>query len=87
MTHRLFGFIIVLFSILVLPYWIYIPILFIAIVIFPFFWEGILLALLIDVLHGPGITISWPFISPLTWIVLTVLVVFIYMRGSLRNYV
>lgn len=55
MTRRIFGSISVLVAILVLPFWIYIPILFVAILVFPFFWEGILFALLIDVIYGGGV--------------------------------
>lgn len=56
MMRRLFGSALVLLSILVLPFWFYIPILFIAIVVFPFYWEGILFGFLIDVLYGNGIS-------------------------------
>jgi len=55
MTRRILGLVVVLFSILVLPYWVYIPVLFLAIIFFPFFGEGILLAFLIDVAYGSGI--------------------------------
>lgn len=56
MTRRIIGLVLVLFSILVLPYWIYILVLFLAIILFPFFWEGIFLAFLIDLLYGGGIS-------------------------------
>ena len=55
MIRRVLGSTVVLISILVLPFWIYLPILFIAIIIFPFFWEGILFALLVDTIYGSGI--------------------------------
>lgn len=54
MISRLIGFVFVLFSILLLPYWFYAISLSIAIIVFPFFWEGILLASLIDVFYGKG---------------------------------
>lgn len=55
MTRRTLGSIIVLISILLLPYWIYIPVLFVAIVLLPLYWEGILFASLIDILYGGGV--------------------------------
>jgi len=55
MTKRIIGSIAILISILVLPFWVYLPVLFIAIIIFPFFWEGILFALLVDTVYGSGI--------------------------------
>ena len=55
MIRRVLGSTVVLVSILVLPFWVYLPVLFIAIIIFPFFWEGILFALLVDTVYGSGI--------------------------------
>ena len=43
-----------LLAIITLPYWIYLPALFAAIVILPVFWEGIILGFIIDILYGPG---------------------------------
>ena len=78
-TRRIFGSVVVLVSILVLPFWIYIPVLFIAIIIFPFFFEGILFAFLIDILYGSGIETALS--------VLAVLIILLPLRGSLRSYV
>ncbi len=87
MTHRIIGFIIVFVSIITLPYWVYVPVLFIAIIIFPFFWESIILVLLIDVLYGNGVkTFSWS-VPPLAFSVLVALIVMLYFRDSLRSYV
>ena len=87
MKKRALGLLIVLFSILALPYWIYIPILFIAIILFPFFWEGILFALLIDVLYGSFLG-TFPFLfSPTAAIALIALVVMLFFRDNLRSYV
>ncbi|OHB08626.1 MAG: hypothetical protein A3I86_00335 [Candidatus Zambryskibacteria bacterium RIFCSPLOWO2_02_FULL_39_14] len=86
MIHRILGSIIVFVSIIILPYWVYIPLLFIAIIIFPFFWEGIVLVLLIDVLYGNGVkALSWS-VSPLAFSVLVLLIVLLYLRDSLRSY-
>ena len=58
MISRLIGFVFVLFSILFLPYWFYAVSLFVVIVIFPFFWEGILLGFLVDIVHGSSTEIA-----------------------------
>lgn len=76
MTRRIFGSIVVLISILVLPSWIYIPALFIAIIIFPFFWEGLLFALLVDVLYGGGVKIALS--------ALVLLIILVPIRENLR---
>ena len=86
MTRRLLAIIIVFLAILILPYWVYIPILGVAIILLPFFWEGLLLAFLIEVFYGHGITSSL-LISPSALIVLVLLVVLLPIRTRLRSYV
>ena len=78
MISRLIGFVFVLFSILFLSYWFYALSLFMAIVIFPFFWEGILLAYLIDIFYGKGIETAI--------IALVLLIVLLPVRERLRYY-
>ncbi len=86
-TRRIFGSIVVLVSILVLPFWIYIPVLFIAIIVFPFFFEGILFALLIDVIYGSGIEAFPSLISPFALSALVLLIILLPIRESLRSHV
>lgn len=61
---RVLSTIFIIFSILVLPYWLYMPILGAAIIFFPFYWEGIILAFIVDVLYGTsshqGISMAFP---------------------------
>ena len=78
MTYRTLGIMVVLVSILVLPYWFYLPVLFIAMVLRPFFWEGILFAFLIDTVYGSGIETA---ISALV-----ILIIMLPFRDSLRAY-
>ena len=87
MTLRFIGYVIVLASILVLPYWIYIPVLLIAMIFFPFFWEGILFAFLIEVIHGSGIEAITSFVSPAALSAVIVLIILLPVRESLRYYV
>lgn len=86
MINRTLTTLTLLISILVLPYWIYIPALFLAIIIFPFFWESILLVLLIDTLYGEGVNIFPPSISLLAVATLFVLIVLMPVRERLRPY-
>lgn len=65
-----------LFSILVLPYWIYIPVLFLAIIYFPFYWEGILLAFFADTVYGSEIEIAI--------VALILLIILLPLRDKLR---
>jgi hypothetical protein len=36
------------------PFWIYLPALFLALVYFPIFWEGVILGFLADALYAPA---------------------------------
>ncbi|MDO8590290.1 MAG: hypothetical protein Q7R69_03425 [bacterium] len=87
MTRHVLSLVVVLVSILVFPYWVYIPVLFIAIIITPFFWEGILLAFLIDVIHGSGMEVPFSLASPLALTALVALIVLLPIRENLRAYV
>lgn len=53
---RVASVVILALAILFTPYWIYLPLLTLAAVSFPFFWEAVLLSLLIDTLYGEGFT-------------------------------
>lgn len=76
--------IIILLSIIFLPYWVYLPLLLLAIVMLPMFWEGILLGLLTDMLYGSMTAVSYPVVG----IIVTALVIIsIPLRARLRNYV
>ena len=87
MIRRILGSIVILVSILVLPYWVYVPLLFIGVILFPFFWEGILLVFLVSVVHGSGMAILSSLVSPLALSLLFVLILLLPIRESLRSYV
>ncbi|OHA91220.1 MAG: hypothetical protein A2758_01975 [Candidatus Zambryskibacteria bacterium RIFCSPHIGHO2_01_FULL_49_18] len=50
--HRLLSVIFLILAVIFLPYYIYLPALLVAIIVFPLFWEGILIGSLIDALYG-----------------------------------
>ncbi len=87
MTRHVIGSIIVLLSILLLPYWIYIPVLFVAIITVPFFWEGMLFALMIEAMYTVKISIFTPLISPLTVSTLILLIILLPIREKIRLHV
>ena len=87
MTGRLTGLVIVLVSILFVPYWFYIPILLAAIIILPLFWEGIVFGFLIDVLYGGGVESVALLSFPFALAVLVILVALVPLRERLRSYV
>jgi hypothetical protein len=70
-----------------LPYWIYIPVLFIFIILVPFFWEGILFAILINIIYAKNMGMLALVLSPLTVIALIVIIVLLPIRDKLRLYV
>ena len=87
MKKRLSGLLILLLAIIFLPYWVYLPLLLVAIVIFPVFWEGVLFGLLIDVLYGWGVT-AWPsLISPVALSALLLVIILLPVRERLRFHV
>ena len=87
MTRRILGSVVIFVSILFLPYWVYIPVLFIGAVLFPFFWEGILFAFLVNVLHGGEMKIFPSLVSPLALSLLVALILLLPVRENLRSYV
>lgn len=87
MIRRILGSVLVLICVITLPYWIYIPVLFISIILFPFFWEGLLFAFLIEAVHGSGMDIPSSLFSPLALSVFFALVILLPIRKSLRTYV
>ena len=84
MINRLVSYFIILLLILFTPYWIYIPVLLLAILVFPFFWEGVLFALLIDTLYGYGGGTLEALRSILPLVTLGVVLVLIPIHNNLR---
>ena len=85
MTRHIFGSIIIFFLILFSPYWIYVPVLFAAIIIIPFFWEGVLFTLMIETISLGKVEMFTSLFSPLTVTVLSVLIILLPIRERLRH--
>lgn len=49
---RIIASIFLFLAVLVLPYWLYLPLIVVAIVFFPFFWEAVLLGFIIDTMYS-----------------------------------
>lgn len=84
MTRRIFASIIIFLSIIFLPYWIYLPMLLAAVAVFPIFWEGILLALLADVVYGGAFVNFDDVLSSFGFYTLLVIILFLPLRERLR---
>lgn len=85
MKHlRLIAIVIILISTIFLPYWVYLPFLLAAMIFFPFFWEGILLAFVIDILYGRGIESLPELISPMAFSAMLILMAVMPLRERLR---
>jgi hypothetical protein len=64
MNKRIFFDIVVFLSVILLPWWIWLPGILAGIVLFPQYIEGVILATLADVLYGAGVhplVYSFPF--------------------------
>ena len=81
---RSIAIIIIFLSIILLPYWIYLPLLGAAMIFFPLFWEGIFLALLIDLLYGDGIGRVEHLLSPMAFAATLLLIVLLPIRERIR---
>lgn len=84
MNRRLITNIIVLLCIVALPYWVYFPILIIALIVLPFYWEGILFAFLIDVLYGNNVHQELSFVFPLAIYTSVFVLILIPLRERIR---
>jgi hypothetical protein len=73
-----------LFSIIFLPYWVYLPLLLSSMILFPLFWEGIVLAFLVDILYGRGIGGLPELISPMAFSAMLLLMAVMPLRERLR---
>ncbi|MSR87578.1 MAG: hypothetical protein EXS69_00150 [Candidatus Zambryskibacteria bacterium] len=71
-------------AIIFLPYWIYLPLLLVAVIIFPLYWEGILFGFFIDILYGRGVTAFPSLLSPIAFITVILIIVLLPLRERLR---
>ncbi len=81
---RIFSGVLILASIFLAPYWIYVPMIFLAAIIFPLFWEGIVFTLLIDTIYGMGVSVFPPEASMLTVSMVALLLVMLPLRERIR---
>lgn len=84
MNLRLSSTLVVLLAIIFLPYWIYLPLLGAAMIIFPFYWEAVLLALLVDVLYGGGVSGMTELLSPMAFAATILLIILMPLRERIR---
>lgn len=85
-TYRIISIIGLLVAIVFLPYWIYVPALAIAVIVLPFFWEGIIFGLLIDALYGSSITSFYSVFKTFSFWTLALLIIILPVRKRLRAY-
>lgn len=86
MNKRIISYFILALAILFLPYWIYLPLLLAVIIIWPFYWEGLIFSLVIDFVYGRGLML-WPPRFSVTVIVLIILIIMLPIRSRLRIHV
>lgn len=84
---RLLASVIIFVSILFFPYWVYLPVLLISMVVFPFFWEAIVFGFLIDVFYGGGVRGLPAFVSPFALLALVLIFVLAPLQERLRLHV
>ncbi len=87
MNYRLIAIILLIVSIIFLPYWVYVPTLIIAMAVLPIFWEGILFGFLIDALYGQRISSLSTLVSSAAFLALIGLLILIPLRKRIRSHV
>lgn len=85
--YRTLSSIILILAVIFLPSYIYIPALALAIILLPFFWEGILIACLIDILYGPNIHTFSSIFSTFAFMATVAIAVIIPIRRRIRTHV
>ena len=83
---RLFSVVALIFAVIFLPSYIYLPALFIAIIVLPFFWEGILIAFLVDALYGPGLASFGSIFSTFAFYSTFLVAIIVPVRKSIRSH-
>lgn len=81
---RLIATLVILFSIIFLPYWVYLTFLLAAMILFPLYWEGMVFAFIIDILYGRGIESLPELISPMAFSAMLILFAVLPLRERLR---
>ena len=86
MSYRPFVTALIIFSIIFLPYWVYLPVLLGAIIVFPLYWEALVASLLVDFLYGSGVPL-WPIGFSTSLCVLVALIILMPLRDRIRIHV
>ena len=84
MISRPFTFIMLFVSIIFLPFWIYLPLIFVAIILKEFYWESVVLGFVIDVLYGSGALGMSEFISPIALSYFIIVICVFWIKSGLR---
>jgi hypothetical protein len=83
--HITFFFIFLL--VLIMPWWIYLPALALAVLLLPFFWEGLVLAFIVDVLYGTRLSENFFLMFPIALGTTLLLVIVPFIQKRFRFYV
>lgn len=86
MAARIITSILIIGAIIFLPYWVYVPLVFIAAAAFPFFWEGVIIALFIDALYGKGVSLAPASFSILSLSMFAFIIMLLPVREQIRSH-
>ena len=81
---RVYTTILIFVLVLVAPYWLYLPLLFAAVLIFPLYFEGIFLGFIIDVLYSGHPHPSFSIFYPVALVTLLIVLVLIPLKKRMR---
>ncbi len=84
--NRPFSVVALVLAVIFLPSYVYLPALLAAIIVFPLFWEGILVGFLIDALYGPGLASFASIFSMFAFYGLILVAILVPVRKSIRSH-
>ncbi len=85
MTRRVISYGALFLLIIVAPYWLYLGALFVAVLIFPLYWEAIIFAILINTLYSANSGILAALTAPLLLVTLGMLILLLPIKSYLRT--
>ena len=83
MILRIITTVVLILFIAFFPYWIYLPLILVALIYFRFYWEGIFLSVLIDILYAPNFETGL-LSSPYALSALVILLILVPIKDRLR---
>ena len=84
MSQRTLSYFIIILSVIFLPYWIYLFLIALGVFVFPFYFEAIFFALLVDSIYGAPVHFGFILLSPFSLGAAILVLIMLPVREHLR---